>query len=421
MTTKAGGASHPEWDAYVEEIRTLAAQRTGDFIRARAKGWVDLGKTQAKCLSPFRDEKTASFYVDLARGLYHDFGTGEGGDLIRFVERYQRCSGREAIDLLAREFNTPDWEGRKKGRGAPAADPETLLAQWHGEKTAERVFDCATWLVQFCHDRLPSMVREHVRRVYSYTDAFIDLQRVGYCPNALFQILTDPEDRDACPFSDDELLTTGWFVKAKGGSVAASLANRIIFPYWKNGQARYAIGREYFGRFKRGDVAAEYYPANEWDQGKYKKLPLHSEKRTYISPHVQNILWNEDCLRTLRDGTLFISEGVTDAGILAMLGFHVISPVTVAFRKEDVERVLELLRRYRVKRVVILNDNDTKPDALRPGVDRHPGLEGAKRMAAGIWTAGFDVRIGRLPRPEGVSKIDINELVSNALREAATP
>lgn len=31
--------------------------------------------------SPYRDERTASFKVDTAKGLWYDFGTGKGGDI----------------------------------------------------------------------------------------------------------------------------------------------------------------------------------------------------------------------------------------------------------------------------------------------------------------------------------------------------
>src|SRR5579859_5406449 len=50
-------------------------------------GYVDLRRSGAslKGLCPFHQEKTPSFYVTPARGTYHCFGCGKGGDVLSFV------------------------------------------------------------------------------------------------------------------------------------------------------------------------------------------------------------------------------------------------------------------------------------------------------------------------------------------------
>ena len=40
-------------------------------------------------LCPFHQEKTASFSVNAEKGLYYCFGCGEGGDVVRFMERME--------------------------------------------------------------------------------------------------------------------------------------------------------------------------------------------------------------------------------------------------------------------------------------------------------------------------------------------
>jgi len=52
-------------------------------------------------LCPFHAERTASFGVSREAGLFHCFGCGAGGDVIRFVERVQRVSFRDAVQRLA--------------------------------------------------------------------------------------------------------------------------------------------------------------------------------------------------------------------------------------------------------------------------------------------------------------------------------
>jgi DNA primase len=53
-------------------------------------------------LCPFHGEQTASFAVSRDAGLFHCFGCGAGGDVIRFVERTQQVSFPEAVRRLAR-------------------------------------------------------------------------------------------------------------------------------------------------------------------------------------------------------------------------------------------------------------------------------------------------------------------------------
>jgi DNA primase len=53
-------------------------------------------------LCPFHPEQTASFGVSREAGLFHCFGCGAGGDVIRFIERTQHVSFPEAVRRLAR-------------------------------------------------------------------------------------------------------------------------------------------------------------------------------------------------------------------------------------------------------------------------------------------------------------------------------
>lgn len=52
-------------------------------------------------LCPFHDERTPSFNVTPARGLFYCFGCGEGGDVVEFVRKYDHLSFTEAIEKLA--------------------------------------------------------------------------------------------------------------------------------------------------------------------------------------------------------------------------------------------------------------------------------------------------------------------------------
>jgi len=56
-------------------------------------------------LSPLREEVTPSFKVDYVQNLWHDFGTGEGGSIIDFVMKLEKCSLAEAFQKLEDFFS----------------------------------------------------------------------------------------------------------------------------------------------------------------------------------------------------------------------------------------------------------------------------------------------------------------------------
>lgn len=56
-------------------------------------------------LCPFHDEKTGSFNVRPALGVWHCFGCGLGGDVFKFVEQQENIDFREAVELLADKYH----------------------------------------------------------------------------------------------------------------------------------------------------------------------------------------------------------------------------------------------------------------------------------------------------------------------------
>ncbi|HEX2127856.1 MAG TPA: DNA primase, partial [Solirubrobacterales bacterium] len=75
-------------------------------------------------LCPFHDERTPSFSVDPTEKLYHCFGCGVGGDVIKFVEEKEGLGFPEAVEALSerygveleREHEDPRQEEMRKKR-----------------------------------------------------------------------------------------------------------------------------------------------------------------------------------------------------------------------------------------------------------------------------------------------------------------
>ena len=81
--------------------------------------------TRFTALCPFHDERSPSFSVDPQAKLYHCFGCGVGGDVIKFVEEKEGLSFPDAVEALAerygveldREQEDPRAEEQRRKRG----------------------------------------------------------------------------------------------------------------------------------------------------------------------------------------------------------------------------------------------------------------------------------------------------------------
>src|SRR5690348_17759163 len=85
-------------DESVAEVRENA--RIDDVVSAYLT-LRNAGGGNLKGLCPFHDEKSPSFNVTPARGMYHCFGCQAGGDVIRFVQEVEHLSFGDAVERLA--------------------------------------------------------------------------------------------------------------------------------------------------------------------------------------------------------------------------------------------------------------------------------------------------------------------------------
>ncbi len=85
-----------EEDLATVRERTRIEDVVGSYVTLRRTGG---GSLTGLC--PFHDEKTPSFHVTPARGFWHCFGCGEGGDAINFIQKINHVSFAEAIEFLA--------------------------------------------------------------------------------------------------------------------------------------------------------------------------------------------------------------------------------------------------------------------------------------------------------------------------------
>lgn len=66
-------------------------------------------------ISPFREERTASFAVNEDDNTYKDWGTGDSGNVVDYMVRYYRCSVQHALSLLD-SFDLPSSFDKQKNQ-----------------------------------------------------------------------------------------------------------------------------------------------------------------------------------------------------------------------------------------------------------------------------------------------------------------
>jgi DNA primase len=111
--------------SFLDEIKaqTDIVAVVGDVVALRKAG------STWKGLCPFHQEKTPSFNVNKDKGFFKCFGCGAGGDVVKFVEMYQKLSFPEAVRHLAlrASIQLPETTSGPEDREA-AAERQALMA-----------------------------------------------------------------------------------------------------------------------------------------------------------------------------------------------------------------------------------------------------------------------------------------------------
>ena len=69
-----------------------------DFVSLKKKG------VNFMACCPFHNEKTPSFVVSPAKGLYKCFGCGKGGNAVTFVMEHEKLTYVEALKWVAKKY-----------------------------------------------------------------------------------------------------------------------------------------------------------------------------------------------------------------------------------------------------------------------------------------------------------------------------
>jgi DNA primase len=201
-------------------------------------------------LCPFHDERTPSFSVEPTEKLYHCFGCGVGGDVIKFVEEKEGVGFTEAVELLAdrygveleREQEDPQAERRRERRRRLEQLLERAAAfysnyLWESQEAAK------------ARDYLAGRgLREEVLRAFG----------VGYAPSAWDTILIRGQQAG---FRVEEMRSVGLAQRGRSGGEYDRFRERIMFPIRDRRGRVLGFG----GRAMRPDQGAKYVNTAETD------------------------------------------------------------------------------------------------------------------------------------------------------------
>ena len=184
----------------------------GEYLQLRNAGGGSL-----KGLCPFHDEKTPSFNVTPARGLWYCFSCAEGGDVIKFVQKIdsltfveavERLAGRAGIDLRYEQGG--QVPGREHSLRRRLIEAHKAAAEFFAERL---VAPAATPAREFLDQR-------------GFTLADAERFGAGYAP-AEWEALT--RHLRGRGFTDDELLAGGLAIQGQRGP-RDRFRGRLIWP-----------------------------------------------------------------------------------------------------------------------------------------------------------------------------------------------
>jgi DNA primase len=184
----------------------------GEYLQLRGAGGGSL-----KGLCPFHDEKTPSFNVTPARGLWYCFSCADGGDVIKFVQKIDNLSFVEAVERLAGRAGI-DLRYEQGGQ---------VPGREHSQR--RRLLEAHKAAAEFFSERLTGATAT-AARVFLAERGFQlgDAERfgVGYAP-AEWEALT--RHLRGRGFTEQELLTGGLATQGRRGAMDR-FRHRLIWP-----------------------------------------------------------------------------------------------------------------------------------------------------------------------------------------------
>lgn len=343
----------------IEEVKSRMdiLDVVSDFITLKKAGH------QYKALSPFTNEKTPSFYVVPARGIFKDFSSGKGGDPFTFLMEHEGMSYTEAIRYLAKKYGIEVKESvATETESAQQNERDGLLILMNYAKD------------YYCHNLYHLEEGQGIGLSYfrerGFNDKTIAKFELGYALNSWEHFSKAAESSG---YNKDLLEKAGLIVKKDDGSSYDRFRGRVIFPVHNISGKVIAFGARMLGKENLSEGKQGHQP-------KYINSPetevYHKSQVLYGLYQAKNSIRQQD--------TCYLVEGYTDVISLHQAGIeNVVASSGTALTEEQIK----LIRRF-TENVTVLFDGDAA------------GIKAALRGIDLILKGGLNVRVVLFPDGE---------------------
>ncbi|MEC4003097.1 DNA primase [Flavobacterium sp. SUN052] len=328
--------------ARVEEV-------IGDFVQLKRAG------SNFKGLSPFSDERSPSFMVSPAKGIWKDFSSGKGGNAIAFIMEHSQFTYPEAIRFLAKKYNIEVEE-------TELSDEDKVVAN-----ERESLFLVSEFASKYFQDTLFNS-EEGKAIGYSYfkergfTNDTIKKFNLGYSPNQWDAFTKEALGKG---YQLDFLEKTGLTIVGEDKQFDR-FKGRVMFPIQSMSGRVLGFG----GRILTNDKkAAKYLNSPESDL-------YHKSKVLYGIFHAKQAIAKQD--------NCYLVEGYTDVIQMHQAGIeNVVSSSGTALTPDQIRLINRL-----TKNVTVLFDGDAA------------GLRASIRGIDLILEEGMNVKVCTFPDGE---------------------
>ena len=344
-----------------------------DFVSLKRRG----ANFIACC--PFHNEKTPSFYVSPAKGIYKCFGCGKSGTAVGFVMEHENMTYVEALKYLARKYGIEVKEKEET--------PEEIAAR----QRSESLLLVLDYTEQFFQKSLDTPEGKSIGYAYfrsrGLEDATIRKYGLGWAPKAGNALATEALAKG---YKEEFLTTTGVCIKRHDGSLCDKFYDRVIFPIHSVSGRVIGFG----GRTLRSD----YKTANI---GKYVNSP---QSEVYDkSSTLYGIYFAKS--EIVRHNKCYLVEGYLDVLSMHQLG---ITNVVASSGTSLTIPQIRLIKKF-TDNVTVMYDGDSA------------GIHAALRGIDLILKEGLNVRVVLIPDgddPDSYSRKHSLEEVQSFLKSA---
>lgn len=294
----------------------------GEVVRLKKRGVNLLG------LCPFHNEKTPSFTVSPAKGIYKCFGCGKAGNSVNFIMEHDGLGYIEALKSLAEKYNI-EWPKQENVN----IDEERKLKT---EKESLQILN--NWAITYFEENLWQHEEGKTIGLSYFTergfrDDIIKKFKLGYSLNAWDDLLTKSK---TAQFNEDIILKSGLVKQNDQGKQYDAYRGRVIFPiHGANGKVIAFAGRQLI----KDDKSPKYVNSPE-------TVLYHKSNELYGLFMAKNAIRQQDFC--------YLVEGYTDVISMHQAG---IENVVASSGTSLTEGQIKLIKRQ-TENVTVLYDGD---------------------------------------------------------------